>query len=272
MPESPLVVGIGRNGKHGEVVLLNPDTGWRKTLSTYPSGMFDYTIRVLEHSKSSFTYLVLRDGNDQGMTTDDPADNTMDRTATVFRYSGLKSQKLFDIYTAPVYGLDYHQPDVLCREDGSFVSVTCFGGGGYGSQFKIGTVIGVFSPNGVRLGEFSTVPQAERATLNSSLSVLAGQTGYGRSAFVATLPKINIPLFNPAPGAYTSPQVVKITCATKGATIHYTTDGSEPTTSSTKYAGAIAVNSSMTIKACAFKAGTIPSLRAEAKYLVKSMR
>ena len=234
--------------------------------------MFNYIIRVLDHTKGSFTYLVLRDGWEQGMTTDDPADNTMDRTATVFRYSGGKSQKLFDIYTAPVYGLDHNQPDVLRREDGSFVSVTCFGGGGYGSQYKIGTVIGVFSPNGVKLGEFSTVPKAERAVLSTPLNILAGQYEWGGSAFVATLPKISTPMVNPAQGAYPSPQAVKITCATKGATIHYTTDGSEPTSKSTKYAGAIAVDSSMTIKARAFKAGTIPSLRAEAKYVVQTVR
>ena len=44
---------------------------------------------------------------------------------------------------------------------------------------------------------------------------------------------------------------VVIACATEGATIHYTTDGSEPDSSSTTYTGPFEVTASCTIKACA---------------------
>ena len=48
---------------------------------------------------------------------------------------------------------------------------------------------------------------------------------------------------------------VSIACATDGATIYYTIDGTEPTTSSTKYTGAFTLSSNATVKAIAVKTG-----------------
>ena len=64
-------------------------------------------------------------------------------------------------------------------------------------------------------------------------------------------PKVATPTFSPAEGTYTSGQSVTISCATEGATIYYTTDGTDPTTSSTQYTGAINVSTTTTIKAIA---------------------
>ena len=52
---------------------------------------------------------------------------------------------------------------------------------------------------------------------------------------------------------------VTITTGTGGATIYYTTDGSEPTTSSTLYSGPFAQSTAATIKAIAVKAGSANS-------------
>ena len=60
------------------------------------------------------------------------------------------------------------------------------------------------------------------------------------------------PTFSIASGTYTSAQSVSISCATAGATIYYTTDGSTPTNSSTQYTGAITINSTTTLKAIAY--------------------
>lgn len=74
------------------------------------------------------------------------------------------------------------------------------------------------------------------------------------------------PTFSPAGGTYSEAQAVTISCETDGATIYYTTDSSNPTTSSTQYTGAITVSESMTIKAIAVKSGFANSTVAEATY------
>lgn len=63
--------------------------------------------------------------------------------------------------------------------------------------------------------------------------------------------RVATPTFDPAGGNYDTPQSVTISCETDGATIYYTTDGTDPTETSTQYNGAIDVNKTMTIKAIA---------------------
>ena len=53
---------------------------------------------------------------------------------------------------------------------------------------------------------------------------------------------------------------VTITCSTDGATIYYTTDGSEPTSSSTAYSTAIAIDNPCTVRAIAIKGENASSL------------
>ena len=56
---------------------------------------------------------------------------------------------------------------------------------------------------------------------------------------------------------------VSITCGTEGSTIHYTTDNSEPTTTSTAYTGPFSVTSPTTVKAIATHGELDPSVVAE---------
>ncbi|MBW6515421.1 MAG: chitobiase/beta-hexosaminidase C-terminal domain-containing protein [Candidatus Cloacimonetes bacterium] len=76
------------------------------------------------------------------------------------------------------------------------------------------------------------------------------------------------PEFNPPGGTYKIPQVVTITCATEGATIRYTTDGTDPTESSPKYTIPIEISKDTTLKARAYKDGWIKSEIAEANYII----
>ena len=76
------------------------------------------------------------------------------------------------------------------------------------------------------------------------------------------------PIFNPPGGNYPAAQTVSITCSTPGATIRYTTDGSEPTESSTQYTRLLRVNENINLKAKCFKNGWAPSSTASANYTI----
>jgi hypothetical protein len=76
------------------------------------------------------------------------------------------------------------------------------------------------------------------------------------------------PTFSLTSGTYTSAQSVTLSSATSGALIYYTTNGDVPSASSTLYAGAISVGSSMTIKAIAIKAAFSNSSVSEAVYTI----
>ena len=80
--------------------------------------------------------------------------------------------------------------------------------------------------------------------------------------------KVSTPTFSPAAGTYKVSQNVAISTATEGATIYYTTDGTAPTTGSTKFTTAIFVDKTMTIKAIAVKDGMDNSAVATAEFVI----
>lgn len=77
------------------------------------------------------------------------------------------------------------------------------------------------------------------------------------------------PTFTPDGGAVLAGTEVTIASATEGATIYYTTDGTEPTTASTVYTEAIVVNEALTLKAIAVKEGMENSTVATAEFTIK---
>jgi hypothetical protein len=82
-------------------------------------------------------------------------------------------------------------------------------------------------------------------------------------------------IFSPAPGTYTSAQVISVSGNTTpaGAAVHYTTDGSEPTLDSPVYTAGISLplDSTTTIKIKGFASGWIPSQTYEASYTITGM-
>ncbi len=75
------------------------------------------------------------------------------------------------------------------------------------------------------------------------------------------------PVFSPSGGRYAEAQTVTITCATAGATIHYTLDGSAPTTASAVYTSPLTISETTTVKAIAVSDGE-DSATATAKYTI----
>lgn len=81
-------------------------------------------------------------------------------------------------------------------------------------------------------------------------------------------PTVETPVISLASGEYNYDQSVTITCATEGATIRYTLDGTEPTENATEYTEALTINESATLVAKAFKDGYYPSEQATATYIM----
>lgn len=80
------------------------------------------------------------------------------------------------------------------------------------------------------------------------------------------------PVFDPAGGEVPAGTKVKITTATQGATIYYTTNGSAPTTSSSVYSAPVALTKTNTIlKAMAVKSGMENSSTTTAVYTLKNV-
>lgn len=104
--------------------------------------------------------------------------------------------------------------------------------------------------------------------------VTNGTCGTSANSNVATITSVApsvclTPTFSVEEGTYTSNQSVTLSCATPGATIHYTTDGTTPDGSSPTYSSAIAVASTTTINAIAVKDGLVNSPVASATYTIK---
>jgi len=94
-----------------------------------------------------------------------------------------------------------------------------------------------------------------------TLKAIAVALGYAQSAvatatYTITPASVAAPTFRPAPGTFTSAQMVTLSEATTGATIYYTTDGTKPTANSNEYSTPIQVSSTETINAIAIASVT----------------
>jgi hypothetical protein len=107
---------------------------------------------------------------------------------------------------------------------------------------------------------------------NETLSAIAVASGYSASAvgsakYTFTLPAAT-PSFSPAAGTYSGAQTVTIGTKTPSPTIHYTINGSTPTTNSPVYTTPIAVGANETISAIAIASGYTASAEGSAKYTI----
>jgi hypothetical protein len=94
----------------------------------------------------------------------------------------------------------------------------------------------------------------------TTIKAIASAVNYKTSAvtsatYTIDLPAATTPTFSPAPGTYSTPQTVTIIDSTPGAVIHYTTDGTAPTTSSPVYTAALQISSTTTLSAIALASG-----------------
>jgi N-acetylneuraminic acid mutarotase len=86
------------------------------------------------------------------------------------------------------------------------------------------------------------------------------------ATYAINLPSAATPTFSVQGGTYTAAQTVTISDTTQGATIHYTSNGTTPTASSTVYSSAITVSSTEMLQAIATASGYSNSAVASATY------
>jgi RHS repeat-associated protein len=133
-----------------------------------------------------------------------------------------------------------------------------------------------YTTNGDTPGTGSTVyTGAISVAASETVKAIAVKTNWTNSSVASAAYTITgtvaNPTFSAASGTYQQAQSITLSTTTAGATIRYTTDGSTPSeTAGTVYSSAITVplNSSMTIKAIAYKNAWIDSAVTSASYTV----
>ena len=116
-----------------------------------------------------------------------------------------------------------------------------------------------------------STPYSNAITIDAAKTIKAiAYDGAGNNSTVLTVAysilKVATPTFGTATSSFPISQEVSINCEIEGATIYYTTDGTNPTTSSTEYSGAFTVTSTTTVKAIAVKANCTNSDVASVTY------
>ncbi|ALS99737.1 chitobiase/beta-hexosaminidase C-terminal domain-containing protein [Lacimicrobium alkaliphilum] len=89
------------------------------------------------------------------------------------------------------------------------------------------------------------------------------------SASFSALSRVGKPIINPTSGTYTGSKTIEISSATAGANIYFTTNGANPTTSSSQYTAPIVITTNTTLKAKAFKSGLTSSSIATEEYTIR---
>lgn len=110
-------------------------------------------------------------------------------------------------------------------------------------------------------------------TTSCTVKAIAVKANYANSdiasaVIVIDTPTVAAPAFTPASGVFTDSVVVSISCTDTAASIRYTTDGTEPTETSTLFESPITLTATTTLKAKAFKANWHASETVEATYTI----
>jgi hypothetical protein len=106
-----------------------------------------------------------------------------------------------------------------------------------------------------------------RTTTIRARAIASGWTSSTVASTTYTL-KVATPTFSPPAGTYTGAQTITLSVASPGATIYYTTNGSTPTTKSTRYTRPIVITRTRTIKAIAAALGWSNSAIGSARYVI----
>ncbi len=171
-------------------------------------------------------------------------------TSATYSITGTVAMPTFDkqsgIYYAPI------EVSISCLTPGAIIRYTLDNSEPIESSMAYSTPLQISA---------STTAKAKAFYSNWTPSATA-TANYTITGTVAT------PAFDPSAGTFASIQTIAISCATPAATIHFTSDGSDPTQTSTAYSTTLQIEATTTIKARAFKTDWLPSSVATAVYTI----
>lgn len=115
------------------------------------------------------------------------------------------------------------------------------------------------------------IPAGENMTVTGFIGLFKGNAQILAASVTSASGKevVAAPTFSVSAGEVAEGTEVAIECATEGATIYYTLDGTNPTAASTVYSTPVVINEALTIKAIAVKDGMDDSAIASAAYTIK---
>jgi len=235
--------GLGRAEQRGNNLPTTTTNQWQgfATLKSFPSG----SDKICVHQVFG------------------PAPSTPDLILDEATYSGgieIMSLEQSDAFEAQIQVGVQFQLNTIYDPVGNLITI-------YVNGSQTGTKVPNSGVHYNKFGQYVSSSGTGPATMDwvNIQSWAGGTASGGGGTTVAT------PSFSPGGGTFTSAQSVSISDSTSGATIHYTTDGSTPTTSSTTYSGSISVSSgTVTIKAIGAKSGDTTSSVASATYTISS--
>ena len=163
-------------------------------------------------------------------------DDALDKLTVIAEGGGGASNKVKTPKIVPASGT---------VESGTEVTITCKTEGAEIHYTTDGTDPTASSP------VYSSAITISRTTTVKAIAIKAGMDNskIATANYHVDIPSVANPVFSPNGGAVDSGTEVTITCATAGAKIYYTTDGSTPDASSTEYTAPIEVTAAVTIKA-----------------------
>jgi hypothetical protein len=196
-------------------------------------------------------------------------------------YAGLESKAEYSFTEANFAGTAYLAGTLTLDGGATPVSgtVTAYADQGYATQIGQTSVIGNDGSWLIGIAASRTgaavyfKAEAEGSDgKNYSAAGNSGQavTGTGKQGIALTgvAHKAATPVANPGTGEVEAGTTVVLSTATAGADIYYTTDGTDPDNTKTKYTASIAINAAVTIKAIAIKAGMTNSDILTAAYTI----
>lgn len=241
-------------------LVVGTGSSWADTVSTltFSSACSGTGTAKLDDSNASL-------GNATWTVTSDAAESTFDSDRGVHYGTNKKAVSYIQLSTSSFTAGTISKVEVEASGSNTPSLSVTIGGNAFGTTATNLTNSNVkYTFTGSASAGTIVIRLAKSSSANGALYVKSVAVTYTTGG----TPTCVAPTFSPVAGTYKSAQTVTISTTTEGATIHYTTDGSEPTATSTTYDSnnKPSVSTNTTIKAIAVKDGYNNSTVASAAY------